>query len=241
MKIKLKKEKINEVVAAAAAVVAIGFVLVLALAAIYKGLGPILQRGDKKLKEADEKIKKAGETLPNKDAFMQEYEAAKQQLLKKADELKKSAQNKDQVSKITGRPSTLIALEIKKVYDVIKKQISENPDFASKLDGADKDLLQVYNDVASLDYIVLLSSTKEKDGFFMKVLNKDQDEVIKKLKNKLLEKPENMLSFGQLLAAARKHEQCKLPQFKKEDSDLGDTEATNPEAAKEPSGEEAGV
>jgi len=63
MKIKIAKKQLDEVVGTVAAGIAIGTILVLALAAFYRSLRPVIQVADKKLQDVDRNIKLALEQL----------------------------------------------------------------------------------------------------------------------------------------------------------------------------------
>ncbi len=227
MKIKINQSKeVNEILGSLAAG-ALGAIIVLALKSFYGFLTPMLVASDKRLQTADNKIRNGLKELKipeeAKQDLLQQYDDALRQLKIKSNELQKASGNKDTISKMGDRPSTIIGNEIKKVLVVVQNIIKKYPYTKKSFRGADADLMETYKTISNLDFIVLLASKTEKNSLFTRVIAPADIPALRKIKQKLSD-PQELFKFAQALIGT-KTKASVLPPFEDNDKEKqSDTE-----------------
>jgi len=190
MKIKIKTKspaRLNEGVlgVTGSAVTIAGFLLGTFLKAALAGfsekaLAPIIEALGGKLNKADSQVSDATSRMPKdrRDSFEVEWNEQKKQMKNLSDKLQEIAKDPQKSSKLSKKPSKLMAERLRIVAKVINKAIkenSDNPEVANGLKTALKDLVSVYKQTARLDYVVLVSDKTRPDGLWNSVISKNTE------------------------------------------------------------------
>ena len=177
-----EKEPVNEVIGTI--VIALGALVVGALAAFFSKYALYLKGIGKELDDADKKVKDVVEQLPPevKTEFMKEYESAMASFKAQSEKLQKLG--KEGALKEKVRPSATIAAEIQKVIAVITKlktehadALEKNPRLLAQLDAGINEMKKVYSKISSLDLFVAVASKEDANGLWKKLSGDQQKQL----------------------------------------------------------------